>query len=435
MRVLAAVVSGTALVVTGLVLTAPVAQAGSCYYTNNPQWNTTQWSGTTAGVPTELTLVWYDRYQCLQSVYISFQDSSGATFHSGNAQISHSGETAYARITWTPRAGKNYFYATQTILNQTNDQGSPCYYEYTGCTYTSDYRYSRYEIRDSFQPLAAPSAPYNVTADANNRSIRVRWSPPASNSSAVSEYVVTRLENGEVLCRTTALYCDANDLPDGAYTYQVASKNQIGVGGTSTPTIGVLVAPPNPPAFAGYSLDDSGRNIVFNWDSNTGTSAAPAVYRIYDTGGSEVCGVPVVPGQSMYSCTVTPPKAGSTYSLKVETGMGDSTSVPTALIKPSPDAFFKTCSKVKGQSRDCAMGKTWTFEWCTKKGGKATLATSKGKTVKSGKAKKSSTCVKKKPYLTKFVITEKKTGAKQYVVTLPDKSKKTVAVSSRATLG
>lgn len=426
MRVLAAAASGVALVATGLASTAPAAHAGSCYYTQNPSWDRTEWSGTTAGVPTTLTLIWYDRFQCLQSVYISFQNSGGVTYYSGNASVSHSGETAYARITWTPSVGKTFIYVTATILN---NLGTP-----DGYTYEYESRYNRYEIGANFEPLAVPSAPYNVTADANNRSIRVRWSSPTSNASAVSEYVVTRLENGEVLCRTTALYCDANDLSEGAYTYQVASKNQIGVGATSAPTIGVLVAPPNQPAFAGYNLDDSGRNIVFNWDSNTGTSAVPSVYRIYDSGGSEVCGTPVVPGQSMYSCTVTPPKAGSTYSLKVETGMGDSTSAPTELIKPNPDAFFKTCSKVQGQSRDCATGKKWTFEWCTKKGGKATLVTSKGKTVKSGKAKKSSTCVKKKPYLTKFVITEKKTGAKRYVVTLPDKSKKTVAVSSRATL-
>ena len=427
MRTLAAVVSGTALVATGMVFTAPNASPAICGFGDPVDLQSAFTSQMYAGVTTTTRIPFIYKYSdagCLQGMIFTFVGGGGADVQAVRANVSSSGVSGEATAEWVPKALEY-----KLLVDVVYQFGS-----FSDQITTSRWTYEGPLGGRAFVPLPAPSAPYNVTADANNRSIRVRWSPPASNSSAVSEYVVTRLENGEVLCRTTALYCDANDLPDGAYTYQVESKNQIGVGGTSTPTIGVLVAPPNPPAFAGYNLDDSGRNIVFNWDSNTGTSAAPAVYRIYDTGGSEVCGTPVVPGQSMYSCTVTPPKAGSTYSLKVETGMGDSTSAPTELIKPNPDAFFKTCSKVKGQSRDCATGKKWTFEWCTKKGGKATLATSKGKKVKSGKAKKSSTCVKKKPYLTKFVITEKKTGSKQYVVTLPDKAKKSVVVTSRATL-
>ena len=191
-----------------------------------------------------------------------------------------------------------------------------------------------------------------------------------------------------------------------------------------------LVAPPQPPSFTSQGLGPTGRNIEFTWNGGTGTSAVAQAFRVYDGSGVEVCGVAAT---APLFCAVAPPKSGSTYTLKLETAMGDSVSAPTGLIKPNPDAFFKTCSKVSGAARECVIGKAWTFAKCTKASGAKTAyvqlkSGSKLKTVKKVKAKKSSSCAKKKPYLTKFAVKEKKKGKTSYIVTLPDRSKKAVSV-------
>lgn len=422
-------VASVALLAGGLVAVAPPAAAGACYLNDNPTWRTSAWSGSSAGVLTEYTTTWYDRYQCLIKVYFAFQDSSGATIHSGNGQVSHSGETAIARISWTPSVGVNSVTLTATFQNTLCSDYSVC-----GESRRSWYEYdSLYPVNTiaNFTALPAPSAPSAAQLVASNRDLTVSWSPPATNAGAVSKYVVTRAETGEVLCDVPAstLACASSGVPDGAYTYRVESRNQLGLG-AATQTNSSLVAPPQPPSFTSQGLGPTGRNIEFTWDGGTGTSAVAQAFRVYDGSGVEVCGVAAT---APLFCAVAPPKSGSTYTLKLETAMGDSVSAPTGLIKPDPDAFFKTCSKVSSAARECAIGKAWTFAKCTKASGAKTAyvqlkSGSKLKTVKKVKAKKSSSCAKKKPYLTKFTVKEKKKGKTSYIVILPDKSKKAVSV-------
>lgn len=195
------------------------------------------------------------------------------------------------------------------------------------------------------------------------------------------------------------------------------------------------MAPPQAPVISSSVLVDDGRKVRLGWVANTGTSAVPVVYRVYDSSGSEICGRPVSAGEvgTAMSCDVSPPKSGSTYTLKVETAMGESVSTPTAALKPDPNSFFTTCAKVKGMPQECGTGKSWDFEWCTRQKGKSRVTEADGSLVKRVKAKKSNDCTKKRPYLTQFSVTEKKKGARTYVVALPDGNAKKVRVTVRAT--
>lgn len=423
---LIAIVAGVGLAAGGLVVTAPAARA-ECGYGDPVSLQSLFTSQTYAGVKTTARIPFVLKYSnagCLQGMIFTFVGGGGSDVQAVRASVTTSGVSGEATAEFVPKA-MTYKLLVDVVYK----------YGYMETLTTSRWTYdSMFGDNRAFAVLPAPSAPSNVNVEANNRSIRVRWSTPTSNASAVTEYLVTRLENGEVLCRTTIFYCDANDLPDGAYTFRVKANNQIGAGG-ETQTQGILVAPPQAPVISSSTLINGGRDIELGWYAQTGTSAVPLVYRIYDSAGVEVCGRPVASGEvaGPLACTVSPPKAGSAYTLKVETAMGDNISAPTAVLKPDPNSFFRTCSKEKGSSRDCLIGKSWKFERCTSQKGKTKVTTSGGSKVKNVKANKSSKCPKKKPYLTNFSVTEKKKGTGSYNVALPDGSKTTVRVTVRET--
>lgn len=322
------------LTVGGLTWVAPQASAGSCHYTDAPRWERTQWSGTTAGVPTELKLVWYDRQQCLESVYIAIQDSSGVTIHSGEAAISRSGETTFSTITWVPTMGTNRFIANSSSLYQFNNPGEPCYY--SNCTYKNNFRYPTYTIGD-FKPLAAPSAPTSVNVSANNRSLGIQWGVPTSNPGAVTEYSVVRQQTGETICKVPAsqFSCTIADVPDGVYSFVVRSRNSQGAGAEAG-TNPVIVGPPSAPHFDQVLRVAKGKKLRLTWMNVPATSAVPTAFRVFDDTGKEVCALPASDTAmgAEYACQVTLPPRGAAYTLKVESALGAAESEPTPRLAP-----------------------------------------------------------------------------------------------------
>ena len=422
-RVLAAI-AGFGLIAGGMVATAPSA-AAACGYSTPVELQSAFTSQTYAGVPTTTRIPFVFKYgsgaACLRGMIFTFVGGGGTDVQAVRANVSQNGVSGEASAEWVPKA-LEYKLLVDVVIE----------YGYYGSMDTSRFTYEGPLTGKAFVPLPTPGAPASVNTTATNRNLRVNWGAAISNSASVVEYVVTRLETGEVLCRGLVYYCDVADAPDGAYTYKVSALNQIGAGGEAQAQ-GVLVAPPQVPTISSSSLVNEGRAFALGWVASTGTSAIPVVYRIYDDTGVEVCGRPVAPGElgTTLTCTVQPPKSGAAYTLKVETAMGDNTSAPTTVLKPHPDSFFRTCSKVKGLPRDCSVGKSWTFEWCTSQKGTARVTTGGGSKVKNVKAKKSKDCVKRKPYSTKFSVTEKKNGTKKYLVSLPDGSRKVVRVTVR----
>ena len=130
-------------------------------------------------------------------------------------------------------------------------------------------------------PLAAPSAPGSVVAVPGNTSVKVSWTAPASNGSAITGYTVTAFLGSKTCTTTDALSCTVTGLTNPTpYTFSVTATNDIGTGPASDPSAAVTpLAPAATLAVSGFpSPTVSGTAHNFTVTAKDGNGATATGY-------------------------------------------------------------------------------------------------------------------------------------------------------------
>lgn len=169
-----------------------------------------------------------------------------------------------------------------------------------------------------------PSAPRPVTLTPRNRTINIRWSPPATAPEVVAAYEV-RDVNGTLLCQTIDTACTLADLPDGTYGYTVTSRNAEGWGDALPLGKSVVIAAPPAPSVPSVERVTS-RRVQIRIATIAGrTSAVVLAYVVRDRSGSVVCAVaPASPDATDVVCPGPVRRGTYQVSVHAETEMGPS---------------------------------------------------------------------------------------------------------------
>jgi hypothetical protein len=308
------------LVVVGLVAgsllsASPALANSSCYYTSNPKWVGTQWSSKQSGAPVTLTLNYLDTEGCLKDVQISFVGNF-QVMSTVQGSLSRNGTQTQVTATWTPVAGKNQIVVRDTVLNHLSSDPN--------WKYDHTRNYNTYDLGE-FTPPAAPSAPTTPRLESNNRTITVGWAAPVTNPGAVATYSVKHNQSNQVICNVpgNTFVCTIGNQPDGDYSFTITATNSQGAG-ANTATGTLKIGPPSKPFFS-QTTRRGKTGLVLTWPTATGTTAIPAVYRVTDGSGKEVCGIAVSPSDlssGQMSCQVVLTPKPSQYKLRVETALG-----------------------------------------------------------------------------------------------------------------
>lgn len=118
-----------------------------------------------------------------------------------------------------------------------------------------------------------PSAPTVSVADVDinyqSQTVRISWSAPANNGSAITGYNIYRCDtSGNILATltttaTTSPYYDTGGTIGTSYTYKIEAKNAIGTSDTSTQSSSVQVpGTPSAPTFGSNPPSKIGRNVT-----------------------------------------------------------------------------------------------------------------------------------------------------------------------------
>jgi hypothetical protein len=274
------------------------------------------------GVPSTFTYSVTDRENCIVSATAIFMATDGTDVQRVPLNLS-AGPVRVATAQWTPKA-PSY---------RVDIDGTVTFYREVYSEYSSALlRNARF---GPFPVLPQPAAPGAPTAEIANRTATITWTFPNANSGFVARYIVVSAATKAVVCEVPAgsYSCVANDLADGSQTFVIAAWNQLNQGGTAG-TTPVVVGPPNAPGFS--SVKNLGKSVQLAWATQTGTSAVPAVYRVYNQAGKEVCGIQVSASdlsQGKLSCKAPLSKFVQRFKLKVETALGNAESPLSGPLK------------------------------------------------------------------------------------------------------
>ena len=318
---------GTVLGVS--LVTAPSSSA-ACGFGNPVDLQSAFTSQTFAGVETRTNIPFVFRYSnagCLEGMIFTFIGGGGVDVQAIRANVTTSGVSGDASVTWVPKP-----LPYRLLVDVVYRYGA----EFGGLS-TARFTYEGPLTGAAFRTLPAPSAPTAVILRGDDRTLTVTWAPPASNASSAVKYTV-RYPDGTVLCEvpTSQFFCTASNQPDGRYAFIVSAVNQLGAGSEAV-TPPLTVGPPGTPGFSAITRVAKGKRVQLTWPTSTGTTALARVFRVTDQRGREVCGSPVTAAdisKGSMTCTVTPAKTGSRYTVKVETNMGVLESAPTPAFKP-----------------------------------------------------------------------------------------------------
>lgn len=333
--------SGALLFVT-TVVAAPTSQAlDSCYILAAPRYITSNLSSSYAGAEASLTVYWDQNppQDCIVGTRFRFIGGGGQDFQDSSPGFTREGSRVKSVATFTPKPGLSYSveaYITWQMM------GSP-YEAYPNLIFLNSGR--------PFPEAPVPSGMSVPSLTGEDRTVTVSWSPPTTNASAVSKYRVNNALNGQQVCETSAsaLSCRFDGLPDGSYAYQVTALNSLGKGTTSGPTQIVKVAPPIAPVMT--QVQSKGTQVTLRWNTATDSITVPRVYRVHNSSGAEVCGVPVTAADlSAGSMTCAPTVAAGTstqFVVTVETAVGNASSTPTAVVTGTDPSRSKTCTSAQ----------------------------------------------------------------------------------------
>lgn len=316
--------------VLGVSLIAAPSSSAACGYGSPVDLQNVFSSQTYAGVDTRTNIPFVFRYSnagCLEGMIFTFIGGGGTDVQAMRANVTTGGVSGDASVNWIPKP-LEYKLLVDVVYRWGGEFGGLS---------TSRWTYEKVLSSGAFRTLPAPSAPTSATLRGDDRNLTVSWGPPASNASSAVKYTV-RYPDGTVLCEvpTSQFSCTAGNQADGTYAFIISAVNQLGAGAEiATPP--VTVAPPGTPGFSAITRVAQGKRVQLTWPTSTGTTALARVFRVTDQSGKEVCGSPVTAvdaSTGSMSCTVTPAKNGSRYTLKVETNMGVMDSAPTPALKP-----------------------------------------------------------------------------------------------------
>jgi hypothetical protein len=328
-RSVVAFASALALSLGGLLTTAPPASA-SCGFGGPVDLQSVFSSQTYAGIETRTNIPFVFRYSnagCLEGMIFTFVGGGGTDVQAMRAEVTSSGVSGDAAVNWVPKP-MEYRLLVDVVYR---------YGGVYGGLSTERWTYPTVLTAGAFRVLPAPSAPSALVLTGEDRTLQVSWGAPSANSSTTTKFIV-KYPNGNVLCEVppNQFSCRATDQADGTYAFLVSAVNQLGQGGEGVSNQ-VTIGPPARPAFTSIDRVNQGRQLILSWSTSSRTTAVPRVFRVIDQAGREVCGLPVTATQiasGTMSCRVRPEARGSSYTLRVETGLGPADSEPTPALKP-----------------------------------------------------------------------------------------------------
>ncbi len=216
-----------------------------------------------------------------------------------------------------------------------------------------------------------PAPPAAPTATAGGNSATVTWSPPASNGSAITGYVVTPYLNA---VGQTALSFDVTTTTrtltgltaGGSYTFTVAAMNAYGTSAASAKSVVVLpYSTPSAPAITATTAGDAAATLTWSVPSNGGSAitgylvtpyigaAAQATQTFIGTATTQT--VTALTAGTAYTFTVAAQNLAGTGSASAHSGSVTPNVSPSLTFTAPPAgevgvAYSRTLTVVNGTS-------------------------------------------------------------------------------------
>ena len=168
-------------------------------------------------------------------------------------------------------------------------------------------------------PVAVPAAPSIGAATAGNGQASVSFTPPTDNGgTTIIDYTATSSPSGFTgTCSNSP--CTVAGLTNGtAYTFTVTARNSVGVSSPSAATNPVTPAGP-PGAPLQVEVNPGERSLTISWIAPSDNGGSPILrYRAEANPTCEVDAlVDEVPGETIYSCTITNLNPEQEYTVTV----------------------------------------------------------------------------------------------------------------------
>lgn len=168
-------------------------------------------------------------------------------------------------------------------------------------------------------PVAVPAAPSIGAATAGNGQASVSFTPPTDNGgTTIIDYTATSSPSGFTgTCSNSP--CTVAGLTNGtAYTFTVTARNSVGVSSPSAATNPVTPAGP-PGAPLQVEVNPGERSLTISWIAPSDNGGSPILrYRAEANPTCEVDAlVDEVPGETIYSCTITNLNLEQEYTITV----------------------------------------------------------------------------------------------------------------------
>lgn len=242
--------------------------------------------------------------------------------------VSASAGLLSAVVSWTPLqgvAGPITYAVTSTPEGRTCSvvDGSTC--TVTGLTFGTSYTFTVVATNASgagaasapsnaVVPLAVPTAPATVQAQAGDGSVVLTWTAATANGSPVTGYVVTG--SPSATCSpspATALTCTVTGLTNGtSYTFSVAATSAVGPSTARSATAVVPSGVPSVPTNL-RQTDRSTDAIRMNWNDSASNGSAIDSYVVQIAGSDKTC--TAAPGAG--TCVVGGLLSNATYTFQV----------------------------------------------------------------------------------------------------------------------
>jgi len=167
---------------------------------------------------------------------------------------------------------------------------------------------------NSVTPMAVPSAPASLQAQAGNGSVVLTWTAATANGTPVTGYVVTGAPGGTCSpSPATALTCTVTGLTNGtSYTFSVSATSALGssTAKSATPVVpsGVPSAPTNL-----RQTDRSQDAIRMNWNDSNSNGSPIDSYLMTASPGSATCSA----GPGVGTCVISGLPTFTTYGFQV----------------------------------------------------------------------------------------------------------------------
>ena len=216
---------------------------------------------------------------------------------------------------------------------------------------------------NTVEPQSVPGAPTGLKVTPANAVVKVSWSAPPANGTAITRYNVISTPTGKTCTATTNLSCTVLALTNGtSYTFRVSATNGRGAGPTSTPSVAVV--PASPPTTAPVLISTTAESgaIALTWKPVSPTKDGGAAITGYVARaeiGTTVKSSKSV-GSTATSATVTGLTNGTAYRVTVSATNSAGTGPPATSGEITPVGIPGQPVDVLAQAADQSVEVIWT---------------------------------------------------------------------------